>query len=838
MKLALLVGLILFSACSDKAYKLENDNFILGLENQNLAGSTVEGNLITSAIREVHNLDIVFYPSLLIKPNQFAFLSTTDTNTNDSWLNLYPEGIKDQFIVGNMSGRDLKRFITERSTDNYQTDLQVAGMNYHLHFVGGWLEYAYYSLRNGAALDDKKVYRVAVSKYYYFSGETFPSYKYRNGLGLRDFVEEVSISARESLKTYLNSGREWPFLKEPRATVTNGVIANLGFKKIPEIQGVAHRSPYMGNRVTTRGIVTAVGTVDVYPGGEEAYIQDPKGDGNLLTSDAIHLHYRNLNTILELGDEIEVEGVVYEQQFDDGLGRTSLREISKITVLKKNVELPEPVLLGSNGRRIPDKVISKWRGNLNLKPQLSLNEAIDFYESLEGMRVKIEDARIVGFRGGNEEFYRSRPKGYLNLYVLPNGNEKTYQTTNAGGVIIDFQKNDYNPNIIQIVSNHFSNGIDPEGFYNVGGELEGEIVGIMGYEKNIFGGAEYAMVLPEAQSALSDFKNKNALRTEIEQRPKTTLTATQTQLTVAAYNIENLAGNQQDRLDEIGKSIAVSLKCPDIVSLVEVQDENGTDFSGNASAQVTLERLIDSIPCGAEVSYKPVYSDPFINNDGGQPGGNIQVAFIYNEYRVSFSQRGILDPLMDQYLTTSGRLLNNPSRLYARDAAFKNSRKSLAAEFEFRGEPVFVIGNHFNSKFADTSLWGAEQPHELYSDDRRQVKARRINQFVQSMLVLNPEANIIVLGDFNAFAYEKSMRVLQGEQLQNLSLYKDLIPFNDRYTYNFNGNSQAIDHIFVSKPMLRLAPELQIPHINTDFMGRLADHDPIIARFNFAVKSL
>lgn len=836
MKLVFIISLILLSACSDKAYKLENDNFILGLENKNLEGSTVEGNLITSAIREVHNLDIVFYPSLLIKPNQFAYLSSTD-NTNDSWLNLYPEGIKDQFIVGNMSGRDLREFITERSTDNYKTDLQVAGMNYHLHFVGGWLEYAYYALRNGAPLDDKKVYRVAVSKYYYFSGETFPSYKYRNGLGLRDFVEEVSISARESLKTYLASGREWPFLKEPRATVTNGVIADIGFKKIPEIQGQGHRSPFMGNKVKTRGIVTAVGTVDVYPGGEEAYIQDPVGDGNPLTSDAIHLHYRNQNIVLELGDEVEVEGVVYEQQFDDGLGRTSLREISKITVLKKNVELPEPILLGTNGLKIPDKIISSWRGNLNLKPQLSLNEAIDFYESLEGMRVKIENPRIVGFRGGNEEFYRSRPKGYLNLYVLPNGDEKTYQTTEAGGVIIDFQKNDYNPNIIQIVSNHFSNGIDPEGFYNVGGELEGEIVGIMGYEKNIFGGAEYAMVLPEAQSAIIDYKNKNALRTEIDQRPKTTLVGTGKQLTVAAYNIENLAGNQQDRLDEIGKSIAVSLQCPDIVSLVEVQDENGTDFSGNSSAQVTLERLIDSIPCDSSVSYQAISSAPFMNNDGGQPGGNIQVAFIYNENRVSFSPRGILDPLMDQYLTTDGRLLNNPSRLFVREDAFNKSRKSVAAEFEFQGETVFVIGNHFNSKFADTSLWGAEQPYELYSDNSRQIKATRINQFVQSMLIQNSDANIVVLGDFNAFAHEKSMRVLAGEQLQNLAIYGDLIPFEDRYTYNFNGNSQAIDHIFVSKPMLRLAPELQIPHINTDFMGRLADHDPIIARFNFAAKS-
>jgi hypothetical protein len=834
IELLLLISLsYLLTSCGDEAYKLNNDEIVLGLTNSHAQGSSVEGNLITSAIREVHNLDIVFYPSRLIKQNNIALLSSHQNAASTDVYEVYPDGIKDQFIVGNMSGRDIKNFIKERSQDNFDVDLQVAGMNYHLHYVGGWLNYAYYGLRNSRELDEDAVYRVAVSRYYYFSGETFPSYKYRNGLGLRNFEETRFISARESLNQYLQSGREWPFLREPRAKVTTHALPSIGYKKIPEIQGRAHLSPYLGHRVKTSGIVTAVGTVGHYPGGEELYIQCPTGDGDPLTSDGLHIHLGATGQLFKVGMEIEIEGVIYEQLYESGLSRTGLREISNYKILRESAPLPEPVRLGLGGRPIPQNVISSWRGNVNIKPELNLNDGMDFYESLEGMRVVISNPRITGFRGGNEEFYRARPKGYLNLYVKPDGEQDDPKTTPAGGVIIDKQNNDFNPGIIQILSNHFTNGFDPNAYYDVGKMIEGDIVGVMGFEGNIFGGAEFAMVLPTPQDPFQQFTASNQQRTELRNRPITTLIPTENQLTVAAYNLENLAGNQLDRLVEIGTSIAVNLQCPDIVSLVEVQDENGTDFQGDASVRVTLNRLIEYIPCQSDVAYKPIFVDPFQGGDGGQPGGNIQVAFLYNSNRVSFTPRGALHPLMDITVRPGGGASANPARLFTRDEVFQNTRKSLLAEFEFRGEKVYLINNHFNSKFSDTGLWNAVQPQDFRSDNKRQLMARLINGFVQKMLLQEPQASVIVLGDFNAFTYENSMRVLSGEQLHNLVTQPGLIPFHDQYSYNFNGNSQLIDHIFVTASLLARRPEVQIPHINTDYMGRLADHDPIIARFTF-----
>lgn len=834
--LALACAALVFVGCSDESYKLSNDQFILGVEQDHTKGSTVEGNLITTAIRETHRLDFVFYPSSLIKTSAPAFLDSEFLNENhlNDILDVYPRGMQDQFIIGSMRGRDVKRFILERTGDTYSTDLQVAGLTYDIGFLGGWPQYAYYRQRGGAELDDNRTYRVAVSRYYYFSGNTFPSYKYRNGLGLRDFTETSFISARESLSTYLRSGREWPYLREPRANVSRITKSHLGRKTISEIQGIAHLSPFKGHQVITRGIVTAVGSVGHYPGGEEAFIQCPNGDGDLRSSDALHLHWRDQGLSLEIGDMIEVEGVVYEQVFDAGLSRTSLREIKNVRVLSSNNTLPEPVILGEGGRAIPDSVISSWQGNVNFRPSLNLNDALDFYESLEGMRVTIRNPRITGFQGGNEEFYRNRPKGYLNVWVVPDGHRTNYQTTPTGGQIIDQKKGDFNPNVIQITNNHFTNGMDNDAFYDVGKIIEGELTGILAYEPNVFGGAEYTILLPEVQDDLVRFTQDNKRRTPIEERPITRLVPTENQLTVAAYNIENLAGNQLDRLEEIGKSIAINLQCPDILTLVEVQDENGVDFAGDSSAEVTLQRLIDFTPCGSDVDYRSIHVEPFMNNDGGQPGGNIQVAYLYNANRVHFRPRGNPNSLMDTVVSPQGGLRDNPARLFTRDAEFRNTRKSLLIEVEFRGERIYLISNHYNSRFGDTGLYDAVQPQVLRSDIRRQQKAKMINNFVQLLQVNEPDAKVIVLGDFNAFIEDRSMRILAGEQMHNLTTYKDLMPFNDRYSFNFRGNSQAIDHIFATHNLLRNhRPEVEIPHINTDFMGRLADHDPIISRFYF-----
>ena len=61
---------------------------------------------------------------------------------------------------------------------------------------------------------------------------------------------------------------------------------------------------------------------------------------------------------------------------------------------------------------------------------------------------------------------------------------------------------------------------------------------------------------------------------------------------------------------------------------------------------------------------------------------------------------------------------------------------------------------------------------------------------------------------------------------------------SDRYTYLYQGNSQVLDHILVSKN-LENKTEIDILHINADFTdmaGRASDHDPVMVQIDLLAK--
>jgi predicted extracellular nuclease len=141
------------------------------------------------------------------------------------------------------------------------------------------------------------------------------------------------------------------------------------------------------------------------------------------------------------------------------------------------------------------------------------------------------------------------------------------------------------------------------------------------------------------------------------------------------------------------------------------------------------------------------------------------------------------------------------------------------------------MGNHWNSKLSDGNLWGVSQPLPYSSEVQRTLLAERVTQFTQRLQQKNPTANIIVSGDLNAQWDERSLKVLGSRGLSNLMTYKDLFPKNSWYSTNYNGGSSSIDHMFVNDVLLAKEPEFEILHINSNFMGKISDHDPVIGRF-------
>lgn len=178
-------------------------------------------------------------------------------------------------------------------------------------------------------------------------------------------------------------------------------------------------------------------------------------------------------------------------------------------------------------------------------------------------------------------------------------------------------------------------------------------------------------------------------------------------MAIATYNVLNLDPNDADgdqdvangQFAAIAAHIVNNLGRPDIIALQEVQDNDGSLNTGVTTADITLQMLIDAIVAEGGPTYS-FLDNPFIGDDtsGGQPGGNIRTAYLFNPDRVDFvegSLATITDPTDQQ---------TNP------DSPFFDTRLPLVATFTFNGQEVTLINNHFSSKGGSSPLFGQNQP--------------------------------------------------------------------------------------------------------------------------------
>ncbi|MCC3380176.1 endonuclease/exonuclease/phosphatase family protein [Paenibacillus farraposensis] len=564
--------------------------------------------------------------------------------------------------------------------------------------------------------------------------------------------------------------------------------------RIHDIQGAAHRSPYERQKVAeVEGIVTMVK-------GSSFYMQeaDDHVDQDEKTSEAI-LVYKPGSGV-KPGDEVRVSGSVKEYMEKTYASKpidltTTEIVASSVTVVAKDRPLPTPVLLGKHGRVMPTAVVDN-DGMAEFDPQ---EDGLDFFESLEAMRVELDDATVIG------------PYGYEIPVRIDNGSNTGEVLTKAGGLMLTDRS--LNPQRILI------NG-KPSVPVKTGDRFAGPVTGIVSYSFSNY------KLLPER---LPDIIPGGL------QPASTSLKQDDRKLTVASFNVENFDPGDGKRIGQLGQAIVVNLNHPDIIGLLEVQDNNGEKDDGTTDASKSFRVLIEAIRSHGGPEYAFTDIAPENNKDGGAPGGNIRVGFLYNPQRVTLTDKPKGDAVTSVTYNARGLSLN-PGRIDPLNAAFDDSRKPLAAEFEFGGQQVMVVANHFNSKGGDQAPFGGAQPPVRSSEIQRAKIAGIVNGFVKSVLQVNPKANIVVLGDLNDFQFSQTLTLLRGQELTNLI---DKMDEKERYSYIYEGNSQTLDHILVSAS-LRATSVLGIVHINADFSaadGRVSDHDPLVAQIGLPRKT-
>jgi predicted extracellular nuclease len=570
---------------------------------------------------------------------------------------------------------------------------------------------------------------------------------------------------------------------------------------IPEIQGDDRYSPYQGEIVETTGIVTQISA-----NGRDMWIQDPVGDGDPATSDGIFVDDRDkLDPQPEIGDYVMITGEVEEQQFGNALPLTRIDDPDDF-----------PFEIISSGNDLPAPV------ELNNLPEVEMPDGEAFWEPLEGMLVKIENAPVIAATNRFGEFG-----------MLAKNNAKPRsgffdQTQQIIAQTLGKDHVDYNPERIMVDDATLDDPIQV-----MPGDRVRVLTGVVDYTFSMY-------KLQPYEPADGDIFNHNMPKMPVSKR-----WGEKGDLVITTYNVENLfdlvnnpdkddgsstptADELDTQLAKLALSIEVELNLPEILVVQEVENTE------------ILQELGDLVNAANGTSYEAC---SFETSDGR----GIEVGFLWDMDRVD---------LQDCYQMTGTGVED-----WFGPGSPSPGREPLVGVFDYNSMEITIIGNHFKSKGGDDPLYGVNWPADRVTEFQRKGQAGVVRAFVDSIFDADPDALVMVAGDLNDFQFmepgesdlpEDDPDFEQDHPVGIVEGWSGQVPlFNlvnvekpaELYTFVFDGNSQVLDHILISPSLLDYFAGVNILHFNAGYPAELgedttttlraSDHDPIEARFNF-----
>ncbi|HEU5043240.1 MAG TPA: lamin tail domain-containing protein [Nocardioidaceae bacterium] len=575
---------------------------------------------------------------------------------------------------------------------------------------------------------------------------------------------------------------------------TTGHPVGIPDLQIHDIQGAAQTSPFSGKAVLD---VTGVVTATAFNG---FWMETDHQDADPATSEGIFVYTYDAG--VQPGDAVTVSGEVSEYRPGfDGLTSTEI-DASSVTVTSSGNPLPADVVVGRDGLMPPGSVIEDDSdGNVERSNTFDPDQdGIDFWESLEGMRVEVEHAQVVG-----------PTNKFGEIPVVPDG---AGLRTPRGGIVA--RERDFNPERVIVGPDLLDGGLPAA---NVGDHFAGPLTGVLSYDYSNF------RLLPTTAPAVVS----GGLTREVTQDDHGS------ELSVASFNVENLdPTDPQSKFDGLAREIVHNLRSPDILGLEEVQDNNGATDDGTVAANQTLTRLTQAIRAAGGPSYQWREIDPVNDAEGGEPGGNIRNVLLFDPgSSLAFVDHGQPSSTEPTEVRGSGEdtyLTRSPGRIDPDSPAWDDSRVPLVGQFTWRDHSLFVITNHFASKGGDDPLFGRWQQPEEPSAEQRHQQAQEVRDFADALLAADPGARVVVLGDLNDFQFSQSAKILVGSGATALTDLPRTLPANEQYTYDYEGNSEVLDHILLSPALVRYGFAYDVVHVNAEFADQISDHDPQVVR--------
>ena len=565
---------------------------------------------------------------------------------------------------------------------------------------------------------------------------------------------------------------------------------------ICEIQGDGFSSPYVGETLTAGGIVHT-DLDETWKNG--FFMQDEDCDEDPTTSDGIYVYLGEKGDVVDSGEYVEVSGTVQEYY--------GLTELSAS---------PEDVTVLSSGNPLP--------AVLDLTPPFNNDVSRVYFESVEGMLVKVDQALTVG------------PTNYSHPYKY-----RSWLVRSDLGIERVFQDDPMGTGEIICVEDNGLYKISPD--VSVGNGVEG-LVGALDYsygvycmqliEEPIIVTSTLEILFPEPMRAEDEGFFRFDISTlnlwnlfDMEDDPNTE----DSKLEPAEYH-RRLQKRALAIHDELGEPVIIAVQevenpivLQDLVNRDEIETEYGflwEDGPDRRGLDIALLYDVDRVQI---IDYE-IQQGCTSLVDGLGPDGNHDVTHPENEFTCDVEGDGELD---------GNRLFSRPPLVVILRVCMTSCQEEPIEKSDTYNDTIeiWMLVNHWKSKSEDTN-------DIKYTSARRDKQSQYIVSLVEEILASRPNANVIVLGDLNDYLDSIPVLTLAAHNLSNLL---ERVEKPSRYTYIYQGVSQVLDHVLVRLGPGLIPIEIIPTHINSDFpiayksmnetAHRSSDHDPVLVQFVF-----
>jgi predicted extracellular nuclease len=632
-----------------------------------------------------------------------------------------------------------------------------------------------------------------------------------------DFIAESTTTSTITHSIVSSGDAGYSNALTPVASVVATVADNdVLTTAIHDIQGVGDMSPFVGQFVTTSGIVTARKS-------NGFYIQTPDAqiDANPLTSEGVFVFTSSApSPAAAVGNLVLVSGTVQEFVPSADPGSPPTTEIGgspAVTLLSTGNPLPAPVTITA----------------------ASMQPGLVPFEAFEGMRVHIDVLNVIAPTDGfvDEANASSTSSGVFHA-VLPGvarpfrepgleiGDPAPSEATSPSTI----PRFDGNGERLRIESTTLGGApIDVTSFATVS-----DVTGVVDFRFRA------STILVEPTSAPVVAGNISAIPVRLRAGDE---------FTVGSFNMERFFDTINDpsvddvaltaaaferRLSKASLAIRNVLGSPDVIGVEEMENLS--------TLQAVADRVNgDAVAAGdSGVVYQPFLME-------GNDVGGIDVGFLVNTVRVQVvdaTQVGKDTTYLPPGSSTPALLNDRPSLVLR--------AKMMVPGFPLY--PVTVIVNHLRS------LSGVDDPADgLRVRTKRRLQAEFLAAYIQSRQAANPAERIISVGDYNAFQFNDgfgdSIGTIKGTPTPATEVAQaspdfvspdlvdlvDTAPADQRYSYTFDGNAQELDHILITQ---NLAGSISYARNDADFPEiyrndatrpeRISDHDMIVGYFPLA----